>query len=35
MLGQWNLVGVGVSLAVAVGGVALGAWGFSRRDLES
>lgn len=35
MLGHWNLVGVGVSLAIAIGGIALGAWGFSRRDLRS
>ena len=35
MLGHWNLVGVGVSLALALGGLALGAWGFARRDLRT
>jgi putative exporter of polyketide antibiotics len=34
LVGNWNLLGVGVSLAVALGGLALGAWGFSRRDLK-
>jgi ABC-2 type transport system permease protein len=35
MLGHWNWVGVVVSLGLAVGGVAMGAWGFSRRDLKA
>lgn len=35
MLGSWNLTGVGASLAIAIGGLALGAWGFSRRDLRN
>lgn len=34
MLGNWDPVGVVVSLALALGGVAVGAWGFSRRDLR-
>ena len=35
MLGQWDPVGIVASLALAVGGIALGAWGFARRDLRS
>jgi ABC-2 type transport system permease protein len=34
MVGNWNPVGIVVSLALAIGGLALGAWGFSRRDLR-
>jgi ABC-2 type transport system permease protein len=34
MLGQWDVVGVVASIALAVGGIALGAWGFHRRDLR-
>jgi ABC-2 type transport system permease protein len=34
MLGQWDWVGVVASVALALGGVALGAWGFQRRDLR-
>ena len=34
MLGSWDPVGVVVSIALAVGGVAIGAWGFARRDLR-
>jgi ABC-2 type transport system permease protein len=34
MLGQWDLVGVGASIILAVGGVFVGAWGFRRRDLR-
>jgi ABC-2 type transport system permease protein len=34
MLGEWDLVGVAACLAIAVGGIALGAWGASRRDIE-
>jgi ABC-2 type transport system permease protein len=33
MLGQWDAAGLAASVALAVGGVALGAWGFGRRDL--
>jgi putative exporter of polyketide antibiotics len=35
MLGRWDVVGIGASLVLAVGGVAIGAWGFNRRDLRS
>jgi putative exporter of polyketide antibiotics len=34
MLGEWNLVGTAASLILALGGLGLGAWGFSRRDLR-
>jgi hypothetical protein len=34
MVGQWDLAGVLASLVIAVGGVAIGAWGFARRDLS-
>lgn len=33
MLGNWDPVGVGLCLVLAVGGVALGAWGIRRRDI--
>jgi ABC-2 type transport system permease protein len=33
MMGEWDLVGVGVCLAFAVGGIMLGAWGIGRRDI--
>jgi ABC-2 type transport system permease protein len=33
MLGQWDGAGVVASIVLAVGGIALGAWGFARRDL--
>ncbi|HYN70504.1 MAG TPA: ABC transporter permease subunit [Candidatus Eisenbacteria bacterium] len=32
--GDWDPVGIGVSLALAFGGLAVGAWGLSRRDLR-
>jgi polyether ionophore transport system permease protein len=35
MLGQWDPVGIVVSLALAVVGIVVGAWGFGRRDLQS
>jgi putative exporter of polyketide antibiotics len=35
MVGAWDPVGIVVSIGLAVGGVALGAWGFSRRDLRN
>jgi ABC-2 type transport system permease protein len=35
MLGVWDPVGIVASLGLAVGGVAIGAWGFKRRDLRS
>ena len=34
MVGQWDLTGVVASFVIAVGGVAIGAWGFARRDLS-
>jgi ABC-2 type transport system permease protein len=34
MVGQWDPVGIVASVAIAVIGVALGAWGFHRRDLR-
>jgi ABC-2 type transport system permease protein len=34
MLGVWDPAGVVASLVLAVGGVALGAWGLQRRDLD-
>ena len=35
MLGIWDPVGIVASLVLAAGGVAIGAWGFARRDLSS
>jgi len=35
MLGQWDPVGIVLSLVLAVGGVLIGAWGFKRRDLRA
>ena len=35
MVGHWDPVGIVACLAVLVGGVAVGAWGASRRDIES
>jgi hypothetical protein len=35
MLGIWDPMGIVVSLALASGGAAIGAWGFARRDLRS
>ena len=34
MLGQWDVVGIVASLVLAFGGLAVGAWGFNRRDLR-
>jgi ABC-2 type transport system permease protein len=34
MVGAWDLTGVWISLALAAGGIAIGAWAFSRRDLR-
>ncbi len=33
MLGTWDLGGIAACLALAVGGLAVGAWGFRRRDV--
>ena len=34
MIGSWDPVGIVASLALAFGGLLIGAWGFSRRDLR-
>jgi ABC-2 type transport system permease protein len=34
MLGQWDAVGIVASIALGLGGVAIGAWGFGRRDVQ-
>jgi ABC-2 type transport system permease protein len=34
MVGVWDPVGIVAALALAIGGVLIGAWGFSRRDLR-
>jgi ABC-2 type transport system permease protein len=33
-VGVWDWAGVGAALILAAGGIALGAWGFQRRDLR-
>jgi ABC-2 type transport system permease protein len=33
MIGQWDPVGVVLCVAIAIGGIALGAWGIGRRDI--
>jgi putative exporter of polyketide antibiotics len=33
MIGRWDAVGVVASVVIAVGGILLGAWGMSRRDV--
>ena len=33
MIGQWDPVGVVLCVVIAVGGIALGAWGLGRRDI--
>lgn len=35
MVGVWDFPGIVASLVLAVGGLAIGAWGFARRDLQS
>jgi ABC-2 type transport system permease protein len=35
MLGSWDHTGVIASVVLAVGGLLIGAWGFSRRDLRT
>jgi ABC-2 type transport system permease protein len=35
MIGSWDPVGIVASLALALGGLVIGAWGFSRRDLRT
>jgi ABC-2 type transport system permease protein len=34
MIGRWDAVGVVASLAIAAGGILVGAWGMARRDLR-
>ncbi len=34
MIGQWDATGIGLALVLAVGGVLVGAWGMSRRDVS-
>jgi putative exporter of polyketide antibiotics len=34
MIGTWDPVGVVACVVIAVGGIALGAWGMSRRDVS-
>jgi ABC-2 type transport system permease protein len=34
MVGHWDLAGVAASVVLAAGGVLVGAWGFTRRDLR-
>ena len=34
MVGVWDPVGIVASVALAVGGIAIGAWGFARRDMR-
>lgn len=34
MIGRWDPVGIVACLAIAVGGIALGAWGITRRDVS-
>ncbi len=34
MIGEWDVVGVVACLVIAAGGILLGAWGMSRRDVD-
>ena len=34
MIGQWDPVGIVACVVIAVGGILLGAWGMSRRDVD-
>ena len=34
LVGEWDLAGVVASLALAIGGLVVGAWGLSRRDVR-
>jgi hypothetical protein len=33
MVGQWDTVGIVTCLVIAIGGIAVGAWGIRRRDI--
>jgi ABC-2 type transport system permease protein len=35
LVGVWDFGGVGAAAAIAIGGIALGAWGFRRRDMRA
>jgi ABC-2 type transport system permease protein len=35
MVGVWDPVGIVASIALALGGIAVGAWGFAQRDLRA
>jgi putative exporter of polyketide antibiotics len=35
MVGVWDWAGVAASAVLALGGIALGAWAFRRRDLRA
>jgi putative exporter of polyketide antibiotics len=35
MVGVWDGVGIVASVVIAIGGIAIGTWGFSRRDLRA
>ncbi|HEY6571631.1 MAG TPA: hypothetical protein VIZ22_15165 [Candidatus Limnocylindrales bacterium] len=34
MIGNWDWVGIAACVVIAIGGLLLGAWGISRRDIE-
>ena len=34
MIGQWDVAGIVACVVIAFGGIALGAWGMARRDIE-
>ena len=34
MIGQWDVAGIVACLVIGIGGIALGAWGVTRRDIE-
>ena len=35
MVGVWDWGGIALRSAIAVAGIAIGAWGFKRRDLKA
>ena len=35
MVGVWDVIGVVACIVLAVAGLAIGTWGFARRDLRS
>ena len=34
MIGQWDVAGIVACLVIGIGGIALGAWGVTRRDIQ-